>query len=224
MRGALLCSYILLATPAFAQPTAAMLTGMVRDSHGGVIAGATVTATLSGWAVSRSACTGSAGGYTLAVLPPGVYTVRVELAGFETFTHDNVRLYAGETARLDVRLDLAALSEKMVFVDGAPLLRTETAALGHIIDGNNIIALPLNGRSFITLAALAPASRSHPALRFPGSTAGARERTNTSSTESPYCNQSPGKSHFSRCWMRSKRSRSKAIVRRRSSAGSTVVW
>ena len=177
MRGALLGFCLFLASPSFAQTTAATLTGVVRDQDGGVIPGAQVTAVFGGRAYRRTTLTGGVGRYSLPALPPGLYSVRIELDGFKTITHDTVRLYAGETTRLDVELTLAALSVTVQIVDESPLLRTETAALGHVIDGANVVALPLNGRSFIALATLAPGVALPPGSAFPRINGG-RPRTN----------------------------------------------
>jgi hypothetical protein len=177
MRGFMCGLCILLATPTFAQPTAATLTGVVRDADGGLIPGARVTATFGGRAYRRTLLTSGVGLYSLSALSPGLYTVTIELAGFKTVTHEGIRLYAGETTRLDVNLTLAPISETVVIVNEAPLLRTDTAALGHVVDGANIVALPLNGRSFITLATLAPGVALPPGSAFPRINGG-RPRTN----------------------------------------------
>jgi hypothetical protein len=177
MRRLAFCFCILLATPIAAQPTTVTLTGVVRDQDGGLVPGARVTATLAGRAHRRVTVTGDSGLYNLPLLLPGVYSVQIELAGFTTFARDGIRLYAGETSRLDVQLRLAPITETVMIVDEAPLLRTETAALGHIVDGDTVVALPLNGRNFITLATLAPGVALPPGSAFPRINGG-RPRTN----------------------------------------------
>ncbi len=110
---------------------------------------------------------------------PGLYRVRVELEGFRSLTREGVRLSTGETVRLDLQLAVGALTDAVTVTVDAPLLRSETAGLGHVIDNRRIVDLPLNGRSFITLASLAPgvAMPPPPAAPLPRINGG-RPRTN----------------------------------------------
>ena len=103
----------------------------------------------------------------------------VELNGFRPLTRDGIRVATGETVRLDLQLELGAVAEAVTVTADAPLLRSETSGLGHVIDNRRIVDLPLNGRSFITLATLAPgvAVPPPPAAPFPRINGG-RPRTN----------------------------------------------
>ena len=105
--------------------------------------------------------------------------MRVELSGFRPLTREGVRLATGETIRLDLQLELGALTEAVTVTADAPLLRSETSGLGHVIDNRKVVDLPLNGRSFITLASLAPgvALPPPPAAPLPRINGG-RPRTN----------------------------------------------
>ena len=122
---------------------------------------------------------GQNGGYVVPGLAPGVYPVRVELSGFRPLTRDGIRLATGETLRLDLQLELGALTEAITVTADAPLLRSETSGLGHVVDNRRIVDLPLNGRSFITLASLVPgvALPPPPAAPLPRINGG-RPRTN----------------------------------------------
>ena len=100
--------------------------------------------------------TGSDGSYAVPGLPSGLYRVRVALPGFRPLTRDGIRLATGETVRLDLQLEIGAVAEAITVTADAPLLRSETAGLGHVIANRNIIGLPLNGRSFMQLATLQP--------------------------------------------------------------------
>ena len=126
-----------------------------------------------------TALTGREGSYVFPGLLPGVYRVRVELSGFRPLTREGVRLATGETVRLDLQLEVGGLAEAVTVTADAPLLRSETSGLGHVIDNRKIVDLPLNGRSFITLASLAPgvALPPPPAAPFPRINGG-RPRTN----------------------------------------------
>jgi len=127
----------------------------------------------------RTTLTSGDGTYVVPGLVPGSYSVRVELNGFRPLTREGILLATGETLRLDLRLELGAVTEAITVTAGAPVLRSETSGLGHLVDNRKIIQLPLNGRSFLTLATLVPgvAVPPSPAAPFPRINGG-RPRTN----------------------------------------------
>ena len=211
-------------TPALAQVGAGQITGVVKDASGGVIPGATVMATNVDTAASRRVVTSAAGVYTLAGLPPGVYRVDVDLLNFRPNIREGIKVETGETIRLDVRMAIGELEPEKLIVSGdAPLLRTATASLGEVVSQEKITSLPLNGRTFITLAALAPGVALPPTSCSRASTAGARAPTNISSTASPSFSPSRGRSRSFRSSMRFRNSRLKATALRPNSAASTAV-
>ena len=170
----------LMASPAAAaQIGAGALTGTVVDQAGATVPGATVTFTEIGTNLSRTTVTSDDGTYRIAGLQPGSYAVRVALDGFRPLVRDGIGLATGETVRLDLQLELGSVAEVITVTADAPLLRSETSGLGQVIDNRQIVDLPLNGRSFITLATLAPgvAVPPPPAAPFPRINGG-RPRTN----------------------------------------------
>jgi hypothetical protein len=179
MVGLGLAAWLSLSSTAAAQIGGASLTGAVADQGGAAVPGVTLTITAAGTGLSRAAVTGADGTYRLTGLPPGVYSVRLELRGFRPLTRDGVRLATGDTVRLDLTVEVGSLAEAMTVTADAPLLRGETSGLGHVIDNRRIVDLPLNGRSFLTLATLAPgvAVPPPPAAPFPRINGG-RPRTN----------------------------------------------
>jgi Carboxypeptidase regulatory-like domain len=168
-----------ISSQAAAQIGRGTLAGNIVDPDGAAVPGAAVTATAVSTNLSRTAVTDSEGQYVLSGLTPGVYRLSVELSGFRPLTPEGVRLATGETVRLDLKLEVGGLTEAVTVVGDAPLLRSETSGLGHIIDNRRIVDLPLNGRSFITLAGLAPgvAVPPPPAAPLPRINGG-RPRTN----------------------------------------------
>jgi len=162
-----------------AQIASGVVTGVVQDPSGAPVSGALVTATETGRALRRSAVTAADGGYSLPALPPGTYVIRAELNGFRPLVRDGVRIVTGETIRVDVQLDLRGLTEAVTVHADAPLLRSETSGIGHVVDNRAIVRLPLNGRSFIALATLVPgvAMPPPPAAPLPRINGG-RPRTN----------------------------------------------
>jgi hypothetical protein len=166
-----------IASPARAQIGAAAVAGDIVDQAGAAVPGAAVTLVATGTNQSRTVITGQDGVYSVHGLAPGSYTVRVELTGFGPLTREGVRLATGETVRLDLRLELGGLTEAITVKADAPLLRSETSGLGQVIDTRKVNDLPLNGRSFITLAGLAPGVALPPGSSLPRINGG-RPRTN----------------------------------------------
>ncbi len=166
-----------IASPVRAQIGAAAVAGDVVDQAGAPVPGATVTLVAAGTHRSRTVITGQEGVYSVHGLEPGSYTVRVELTGFRPLTREGVQLATGETVRLDVRLELGGLTEAITVKADAPLLRSGTSGLGQVIDTRKLSDLPLNGRSFITLAGLAPGVALPPGSSLPRINGG-RPRTN----------------------------------------------
>ena len=168
------CTY-----PEAAQIGGGTLTGIVVDQAGAAVSGAMLTITAAETNLRRTTLTSEDGTYVVPGLVPGSYAVRVELDGFRPLTREGILLTTGETLRLDLRLELGAVTEAITVTADAPLLRGETSGLGHLVENRKIIQLPLNGRSFITLATLVPgvAVPPSPAAPFPRINGG-RPRTN----------------------------------------------
>src|SRR5205814_8166062 len=110
-------------------------------------------------------------------LAPGEYRIEVALAGFRTIKHGGIRLATGDTARIDFVLAVGDVREEVTVAAGAPPLRAETASLGAIVRQEQVVQLPLNGRTFVTLASLAPGVALPPASQLPRINA-ARPRPN----------------------------------------------
>ncbi len=175
--GAAACVVIGTSTIAGAQVGASTLTGVVRDQSGAAVPGAAVTATDLATNRSRTVVSGRVGAYLLPALAPGEYRVTVDLSGFRPLVRRGVHLDTGETVRLDVVLTLGGVTEAVTVTAGAPILRGETASLGQVVDHARIVGLPLNGRSFVGLAALAPGVALPAGLQLPRINGG-RPRTN----------------------------------------------
>lgn len=164
---------------AYAQIASGTLLGTVVDQAGAAVPGATVIITSPGTNRARTLVTAREGSYVATGLAPGLYRIRVELSGFRPLTREGIRLATGETVRLTLQLELGALTDAVTVTADAPLLRSDTSGLGHVIDNRKVVDLPLNGRSFIVLATLAPgvAVPPPPAAPFPRINGG-RPRTN----------------------------------------------
>ena len=170
---------VMATTPAAAQIGAAVLTGTVVDATGAAVPGATVTVVAARTNLSRTVVTTVDGGFLVPALAPGPYRVRVDAGGFKPLTRDGIRLATGETIQLDLELEVGSVSEGLTITADAPLLRSASSGLGHVIDHRRIVDLPLNGRSVIALASLVPgvALPPPPAAPLPRINGG-RPRTN----------------------------------------------
>jgi len=161
---------------AAAQVGSGQITGIVTDQAGQAVPGATVTARNGATGAVRTTVSSSAGLYAIPGLRPGEYRVGVELSGFRSARQDGIRVETGLTRQLDVALHLGGVTETVTVTGDAPPLRAR-AGLGQVISEETIPALPLNGRSFITLASLSPGVALPPASQLPRINGG-RPRTN----------------------------------------------
>ena len=143
------------AAPALAQ-NSAEITGSAADTSGAVIVGVVVTITNTATNQARRVNTNAAGSYSAPYLAPGVYDVRAESAGFKVTARRGVELQVGATARIDFIMQVGEVSEQVEVTGGAPLVNTENASVGTVIDNKRILELPLNGRNFLSLIALSP--------------------------------------------------------------------
>src|SRR5437870_2989361 len=175
---------ILILLMALALPLAAQnfaeITGAVSDATGAVMAGAAVTAMSTSTNQVRRATTNETGNYSLPYVVPGAYDVRVESAGFTVATRKGVELQVGAIARIDFKLEVGEVSEQVEVAGGAPLLTTETVALGTVIENRRIVDLPLNGRNYLQLVTLSPNVTTEGGAGGAGSQGGIRSQTSLS--------------------------------------------
>ena len=132
---ALICLF--LAVPCFAQ-TLGTITGEVKDASGGVIPGVTVTATNKATNAARTTTTNSAGLYDFPALQPGTYTVKSELEGFKTVARD-AEVQVQGTVRVNFALEVGTISESAIVTGVAPLIVTENATVGTVIENRRIV-------------------------------------------------------------------------------------
>jgi hypothetical protein len=145
------------ATALLAQETTSSITGTLTDSTGAVMPNVRVVATQVSTNISRSALTGASGDFLIPLLQPGVYLVTIGHPGFKTYVRDDVVLQVNQRVRLDVTLQPGVVTEKIEVRGDPPVVNTENATVGKVIDNESIALMPLNGRlSIAGLLALAP--------------------------------------------------------------------
>src|SRR5713226_6150338 len=146
-----------LAVPAslFAQAVSTIL-GTVTDSAGGLVPRAKISVTSSGTGLKRDAVSNQVGNYLLPALPPGLSTIEAEMEGFRKKIIKGVDLQVDQTARIDIVLEPGTITQAVEVTGEAPLLSTESPALGQVIDNARVVNLPLNGRQFLELTLEVP--------------------------------------------------------------------
>jgi hypothetical protein len=147
----------LLATPAatYAQQFGE-ITGTVTDATGASVAGSTITVTNTATQQVRTAPSNATGNFDIPFLLPGNYKVRAAKSGFKVATQSNVDIQVGGVARIDFKMEVGELSQQVEITAAAPLLNTESVALGNVIETKQIVDLPLNGRDYLNLVELNP--------------------------------------------------------------------
>src|SRR5712691_2332104 len=148
--------WLMAANPVWAQLGTATISGNVTDSSGAVVVGANVSAANNGTGFQRQTTTNPQGQYNLPGLNPGSYSLTVEFMGFRRAEHSNITLQVDQNARIDVALEVGQTTDTVEITAQAPLVESQSAALGAVVDTQKILALPLNGRNFLQLARLVP--------------------------------------------------------------------
>ena len=143
-------------TPAWGQEVTASIVGTVTDPSGAPVKSATVTATDTERGTVWTAQTNETGSYNLLRLPIGTYGVRVTAAGFGTTVHPPFTLELNQTARINVQLKVGKVSETVEVTSSAPVLQTEDAQVGTVMDANSVTNLALESRNYIQLTLLSP--------------------------------------------------------------------
>ncbi|HKR28500.1 MAG TPA: carboxypeptidase-like regulatory domain-containing protein, partial [Acidobacteriaceae bacterium] len=150
--GQLLCS------PSWAQQITASITGTVVDTGGAVINGAAVTVTDVERGTTTTTKTTDGGIFTFARLPIGTYDVKVEAPGFETAIQSHVTLVLNQTARLDFKMRVGAVTNTVQVTSEAPALQTETTQVSTLVDSRAVTNIPLATRNYVELTLLSPGS------------------------------------------------------------------
>jgi Carboxypeptidase regulatory-like domain len=153
----------LLSAPANAQSFRGSIRGTVTDPSGGVLPNAKVTAKNIATGLEREASTGPDGGYVIAELPAGEYTVTAQAAQLSP-SAQNVRVNVGldTTANFDLTSVQKVTQQILVTAENVPLVETSRDVLGEVVERQLVVDLPLNGRDFGKLVALVPGATVEP--------------------------------------------------------------
>ena len=156
MKSFVLCVSVLLLTAmnASAQFDTATVVGTVRDASESVIPDAKVTLTAVETGISAVRMSGADGNYEFPAVKPGTYIVTAEKSGFAVAMVDQVQVQVGARLRVDLKMPVGQVNEKVEVTATQPLVETDTSQRGQVISGEQIRALPLISRDYSSLALL----------------------------------------------------------------------
>ncbi|HEY4710168.1 MAG TPA: TonB-dependent receptor [Candidatus Acidoferrales bacterium] len=144
-------------SPSFGQSAGTgALTGTVTDPSGGVIVGATVTATNLGTGQERSVATDASGEYKISLLTAGNYSVKFSASGFKTSEVPSVTVNITETPVLNQKLEVGAQSEQVTVESTAETIQTQNATVGSLVGAKEVTDLPLSSRNYTQIIDLSP--------------------------------------------------------------------
>jgi hypothetical protein len=149
-------SLLLLGAIGFGQNIRGTILGTVRDPSSAVIKGAKVTVRHIATGLVREESTNDAGEYLFAQLPVGQYDLTVEQAGFKKVDRGGILLQVDDKLRVDVDMAVGAVTETLSVEAAAPVIQTDSATVGNVVNNKQVTELPLNGRNFLQLNLLGP--------------------------------------------------------------------
>ena len=132
------------------------ISGIVTDPTGGIVVGAMVTAINTQTGVRAVVHTDKSGFYSFPDLSVGTYDLEVEQKGFKTFHQSRIVIDANSAIKVDVRLELGEVTEKVTVESQAVHVETQSTQMGEVINSQKMTAVPLNGRDFTNLLSLQP--------------------------------------------------------------------
>jgi hypothetical protein len=144
-----------LAVPGLRAQTAGSISGHLTDPTGAELPQTEVTLTDVATNGSRSTRSTSAGDYTFTEVPPGTYTIQAKHVDFKVVQSDTFNVQVQQSVRLDFMLQVGAVTESVTVDATGALLQSDNASLGTVVDNAQVNELPLNGRNYLGLVALA---------------------------------------------------------------------
>jgi hypothetical protein len=137
-----------------AQVTTATFYGIVTDQTGAILPGVSATVVNQGTNASREVLTDERGEFALPALPPGPYTLTLQLPGFSTYTNTGLQFGSGQTVRRTFVMEIGQLAETITVVETVPLMETASAAQQESLGSLEVAQLPLARRNVTGLVGL----------------------------------------------------------------------
>jgi hypothetical protein len=150
-----LCLIVFVVSPAASQDFRGRINGTVTDDTGAVLPGVTVTATSPALIQPQVQVTGADGSYRFLALPPGIYDVGFELAGFQNVKREGVRVVINQTLSVDQQMQVATLQETVTVTGQSPIVDTSTTAMGTNFTKELLTEIP-NARDIWAAMSQAP--------------------------------------------------------------------
>jgi hypothetical protein len=146
----LILVFLLSACLATAQETRGAIVGRVSDPTGAVIPGASVVVTNTAMGTKVSATTGADGFYQALFLQPGLYKMEVTAQGFKKLEREAIEVRLADRLEINLPLEVGSTEESVTVTAEAPLMNTETASVGTLVDSRRVMTLPLSyGNPFL---------------------------------------------------------------------------
>jgi hypothetical protein len=142
--------------PAFGQRNTAAISGTISDPTGGLIPNAQVTAIQTSTGSASKTVSNADGFYLLPSLPAGVYSLRVEQAGFQSYVQPEIVLQVDQAATINISLRVGSQTDQVTVTGEPALVDVRTQTLTTVVTPEMARQLPLNGRNVLQLMALAP--------------------------------------------------------------------
>jgi hypothetical protein len=130
------------------------IAGTVSDPSGALVAGAAVVINSQATGEKRDLATDAEGNFLVPLLTPGKYDLTVRSPGFEPLVLKSLQVQITEVSRLKIQLIIGGAKEKIEVSATSPLLQTENATLGRVIDQETVVDLPLVDRNFTEILGL----------------------------------------------------------------------
>ncbi len=137
------CFLVLIASAAFAQSDRGTITGTITDPAGAMVPSASVEAKNVNTGAVYQAASSQTGNYVIAQLPAGPYQLTVSVQGFKQYIRTGLTVPVAQTLRIDVKLEVGAISETVSVSADAPLLQTESGELSHNVPTDRMNDLPM---------------------------------------------------------------------------------
>ena len=128
----------------------------MTDVSGSTVPGAAVSLTNNRTGDHRVVQSNSDGGYEFLNLPPDHYRLEIGKTGFKNLRREDIELQVSANVRIDAALQVGDVSQTVEVTGQTPLLQTETASLGTVVDKRQVQEMPLNGRNVLNLVTLVP--------------------------------------------------------------------
>ena len=156
--------WLIAAGTSWAQAVAgSQVSGVVKDSSGGVLPGVEVTITKTDTGTVRTVFTGADGAYVIPNLPVGPYKLKAVLQGFNTYVQEGIVLQVNTNPTIDVALAVGSVGEQVTVTANTTTVETRSTGVGQVIDNQQVTEIPLNGRQATELIFLSGLATSAPA-------------------------------------------------------------